>query len=173
MAQAEPTIITRRALVAGAAAGVSSVATATLPVQALASIADPILDLIAAHKAAYVTLDRACRLVSDLEQKIPEERRKEWFAEDRGTAVGANDDPRWTAAMAAYWAASNAEEQSAWALAHARPTRVASVAALLRYAYEYPAQGCEWPSLPEEEGGREDWNDTLHRSLAAALDALV
>jgi hypothetical protein len=171
MAQAAPTIITRRALVAGAAAGVSSVAATALP--ALASVADPILDLIVAHKAAYAALDRACRLVSDLEQEIPEERRKEWFAEDRGTAVGANDDPRWTAAMAAYWTASDVEEQRAWALAHSHPTRIASVAAVLRYAYEYPAQGCEWPSLPEEEGGREDWNDTFHRSLAAALDALV
>jgi len=173
MAQAEPTIITRRSLVAGAAAGVSSVAATALPVQALASIADPIFDLIAAHKAAYATLDRACRLVSDLEGKIPEGQRKEWFVQDRGTDVGANDDPRWTAAMTAYWAASDAEERSAWVLAHAHPTRIASAVALLRYSYQYAGQGCEWPSLPEGEDSLGDWNVTFHRSLAAALEAMA
>src|SRR5437764_5430578 len=80
---------------------------------------DPVFIAIAAHKAAYVRLDRACRLVSDLEGAIPKERRKEWFDEDRARGIGADDDPRWTAALDAQRAAFDSEKQTAWR-SHAR-----------------------------------------------------
>jgi hypothetical protein len=111
--------------------------------------------------------------VSDLEGDIPEERRKEWHREDRANGVGGNDDPRWTAAHTAYWAAADAEAQTAWALVHALPPSRAGVAALLRYAAEYEDMGCEWRSLPETEDGEEEWMITLHLNLAAALDAMA
>jgi hypothetical protein len=59
------------------------------------------LAAIAAHKAAYTRLDQACRHLSRMERAIPKERRKEWFDEDREKGIGADDDPRWTATLAA------------------------------------------------------------------------
>jgi hypothetical protein len=162
------TAISRRAAIVATLAGVGAPA---ITVPALAA-SDPVFAAIAAHKVAYNRLDQACRLMSDLEGDIPEERRKEWFAEDRRTDVGANDDPRWTVANAAYWAASDAEEKAAWALAHAQPAGLAGAAALLRYAHEYEADGRDWPCDPQDEISEDDWHGTFHRNLAAALIAL-
>lgn len=115
-----------------------------------------------------------CRLLSDLEGKIPKERRKEWFRDDRAKGVGANDDPRWRAAKTEYWAASKADNDAAWALAHARPVTLAGAVALLRYAHDYEAEGHDWPCDPPEDDEREDdWHGTFHLSLAAALEAMA
>jgi hypothetical protein len=165
MAQAGHRSITRRHFVAASAA---------FPVAIVAPAApDPVWAAIAAHQAAYATLDRVCHRLSDLEPQIPEDRRKEYRVDHRGTDVGANDDLRWTAAMAAYWAADAAETEAAWALAHAQPATLAGAAALLRYAHEFEAGGCEWPNEPQEEDGREDWNCAFHRTIAVALAALA
>jgi hypothetical protein len=102
MAQATHSIITRRSLVAATAAGVSAAAAAPLSTQAFA-VSDPVLALIAAHKVAYIRFEQMCRFMSDLEGEIPEDKREEWFREDRAKGLGANDDPRWTAAKATYW----------------------------------------------------------------------
>jgi|SRR4051794_20621400 len=158
--------LTRRTAIAAIAA--FGAPASAVPSRAL----DPVFTAIGAHRAAYVRLDRVCRLVSDLEGDIPKERRREWFDEDRAAGVGADDDPRWTAALAAQRAAFDAEKKTAWALAQARPSNSAAVAALLRYATEYEEEGCEWPSLPETEGGEEKWMITFHHSLAAALEAM-
>jgi hypothetical protein len=160
------TKITRRAAIAATLAGVGA------PAAVDALLPDPVLAAIAAHKAAYAALDQVCLRLSRLEGQIPQARRKEWFAEDRAAGVGADDDPRWTAVLAAYHAASDAVEQAAWALAHARPAGLAGAAALLRHAYEHEAEGCDWPCDPEEEDG-DDWHGAFHRNLAAALDALA
>jgi hypothetical protein len=108
-----------------------------------------------------------------MEGAIPQERRKEWYREDRVNGVGVNDDPRWTAAHTAYWAADDAETQIAWTLARTRPATLVGAAALLRYAAEYEDIGCDWPSLPETEDGEEEWMITLHLNLAAALEAVA
>src|SRR4051794_3279321 len=158
--------LTRRTAIAATLAG------AAAPALPAPRTSDPVFAAIAAHKAAYAKLDHVCRLVSDLEGDIPKERRKEWWDEDRANGVGLDDDPRWTAALAAQRAAFDAEKQTAWALAQARPSNSAAVAALLRYATEYEEEGCEWPSLPETEGGEEKWMITFHHSLAAALEAM-
>jgi hypothetical protein len=169
MAQAACNLITRRFLVAAAAA-VSSAAVSALPAQAQAD-PDPIFAAIAAHQAAYRALDQVCRRLSDLEQQIPEAARQEYRVDHIGTDVGANDDPRWKAAMVAYWAADTVETQAAWALARAKPATLKGAAALLRYAHEFEAGGCEWPCEPDDEDG--DWNCAFHRSVAAALAALA
>lgn len=171
MSKATHTIITRRSLVAATAAGVSAVA-APLSTQALA-VPDPVLALIAAHKAAYISFDQVCRFLSDLEGQIPKEKREEWFREDRAKGLGANDHPRWTAGKAAYWAAPDAEEKAAWALAYARPSSLAGAAALLRYAHGYEAEGSDWPCDPQEADGEDDWHGTFYLSLAAALEAMA
>jgi hypothetical protein len=134
---------------------------------------DPVFAAIAAHKAASAALDDACLHMSRLERDIPKERRKEWFDEDRAAGIGADDDPRWTGVLAANRAAFHAETHCAWVLAHVRPASLAGAAALLRYAAEYEDEGCDWPSDPETENGEEEWMSTLHRSLAAALEAMA
>ncbi|MEA2897795.1 MAG: hypothetical protein QOJ84_3410 [Bradyrhizobium sp.] len=133
---------------------------------------DPVFAAIAAHKAAYARLDHACLHVSRLEENIPEERRQEWFDEDREQGIGTNDDPRWTAALTAQRAAFDAETQTAWALAHARPAGLAGAVALLRHAGEFEAGGCGWPCGPENEDG-DNWTVIFHHSLAAALEAMM
>jgi hypothetical protein len=170
MAQATHTIITRRSLVAATAAGVSAAAAAPLSTQALA-VPDPVFALIAAHKAAYIRFEQVCRFLSDLEGQIPEDKREEWFREDRTKGLGVNDDPRWTAGKATHWATCDAEEKAAWALAHARPATLAGAAALLRYVHGYEAE--DWPCDPQEEDDEDDWHGTFYLSLAAALEAMV
>ena len=133
---------------------------------------DPVFAAIAAHKAAYARLDQACLHVSRLEETIPEDRRQEWFDGDREQGIGTNDDPRWTAALTAQRATFNAETQTAWALAHARPAGLAGAAALLRHAGEFEAGGCGWPCDPENEDG-DKWTIIFHHSLAAALEAMM
>jgi hypothetical protein len=107
-----------------------------------------------------------------LEETIPEERRQEWFDEDREQGIGTNDDPRWTAALTVQRATFDAETQMAWTLAHAQPAGLAGAAALLRHAGEFEAGGCGWPSDPEDEDG-DKWTIIFHRSLAAALEAMM
>src|SRR2546421_9170967 len=117
---------------------IAALAAFTGPANAVPSLlaSDPVFAAIAAYRATYVRLDRACRLVSNLEGDIPAERRKEWWDEDRAAGIGADDDPRWTAALDALRAAFDAEKQTAWALARARPLTIAGAAALLGYAAE-------------------------------------
>src|SRR5256885_480120 len=153
--------LTRRTAIAATLAGASA------PALPAPLSPDPVFAAIAAHKAAYIRPDRACRQVSDLEGAIPRERRKEWWDEDRAQGIGADDDPRWTAALDAQRAAFDAEKKPAWALARAWPADIAGAAALLRYAAEYEDEGCEWPSVPETEDGEEEWMITFHQSLAA------
>src|SRR5436305_6943691 len=159
--------LTRRNAIAATLAGVAAPALAG-PARL---IPDPVFAAIAAHKAAYARLDQACLHVSRLEENIPEERRPEWFDEDREQGIGTNDDPRWTAALTAQRATFDTETQMAWALAHARPAGLAGAAALLRHAGEFES-GFEWPCGPEDEDG-DKWTVIFHHSLAAALETMM
>ncbi len=161
--------LTRRAAIAATIAGAAAPA-AALPAFAAS---DPAFALVAAHKAAAAEHEEACSLMSELEGQIPKEKRKEWFRADRAKGVGADDDPRWTAAATAYWATFDAEEKAAWALAHARPATLAAAAALLRHAHEHEAERCEWPDGPDNEDADVGWHGAFHRSLAAALERMA
>jgi hypothetical protein len=157
----------RKAIAAGVAAPALAGAAPLTP--------DPVFAAIAAHKAAYARLDQACSHVSRLEENIPEERRQEWFDGDRQQGIGTNDDPRWTAALAAQRATFHTETQMAWVLARAQPAGLAGAAALLRHAGEFEASGCGWPcdsEDPEDEHG-DKWTVIFHQSLAAALEAMT
>src|SRR4051812_40417153 len=160
--------LTRRKAIAAALAGVATPALAG-PARLIPA---PVFAAIAAHRTAYARLDQACLHVSHLEESIPEERRQEWFDEDREQGIGTNDDPRWTAALTAQRATFDAETQMAWALARAQPAGLAGAAALLRHAGEFEAGGCGWPCDLEDEDG-EKWTLIFHHSLAAALDAMT
>src|SRR5205085_10394274 len=85
--------LTRRTAIAATLAG------AAAPAFPAPLASEPVFAAIAAHKAAYVRLDRTCHLVSDLEGAIPKERRQEGGDEDRAAGIGADDDPRWTGAL--------------------------------------------------------------------------
>ena len=171
MAQAKPSIITRRSIVAATAAGISAAATTPLLSQVLSAAADPAFALIAVHKAAYLRHERVCHLLSDLEGQIPKEKRREWFPKDRAKGVDANDDPRWRSGKTEYWAASEADDKAAWALAHARPATLAGTVALLRYAHDRELEGHDWPCDPPHDGADDDdWYATFHSSLAMALE---
>jgi hypothetical protein len=161
--------ITRRAAIAATLGGVAA------PALAAPALPDPVLAAIAAHKTAYARLDQACRHVSRLEGDIPKQRRQEWFDEDRQQGIGADDDPRWTAALTAQRAAFDAETQTAWALARARPASLAGAAALLRHACEFEAGGDDWPCDPEdpEDEDGDEWSVVFHLSLAATLEAMA
>jgi hypothetical protein len=161
--------ITRRAAIAATLAGIAA------PTLAASAPPDPVFAAIAAHKAAFARLDQACLHVSRLEGNIPKERRQEWFDEDRRQGIGADDDPRWTAALTAQRAAFDAETQTAWALAHAQPAGLVGAAALLRHAGEFEAGGDDWPCDPEdpEDEDGDEWTIIFHRNLAAALEAMA
>ena len=157
--------VTRRAAIAGTLAAASPALPAPL-------LPDPAYAAIAAHNAAYAAFEGACRHMSRMEDAIPKGQHEEWFEEDRTKGIGANDDPRWTAALDAFRAASAAEKRAAWALAHARPAALGGAAALLRHAADVVARGDEWPCDTEDEDG-EEWTVTFHRNLAAALEAMA
>lgn len=152
---------------------IAAIAAFSAPASAAALLApDPAFAAIAAHKAAYARLDQSCTHLSRMECAIPKARRQEWWDEDREKGIGADDDPRWTAALAAQRAAFDDEAQAAWALAHHRPASLAGAAALLSYAAEFVASGSEWPSEAEVEDG-DEWDIVFHRNLAAALAAMM
>ena len=158
--------LTRRTAIAAIAAFSAPASVAALPAP------DPVFAAIAAHKAAYARLDQSCTHLSRMERAIPRERRKEWFDEDRAKGIGADDDPPWTATLAAQRAASDAEAHAAWALAHLRPASLAGAAALLSHAAEFVAGGDEWPCEDPENDDGDEWDIVFHRNLAAALVAM-
>jgi len=99
---------------------------------------------------------------------------EEGLVEDNGVDRGstAADDPILAAAVAAFDAASDAEQSTAWALADDRPAHSAAIAALLRYVADVEAQGHAWPEPQTGDDLRDaSWGVTFHRNLAAALDA--
>src|SRR5882762_6424614 len=97
--------LTRRAAIT------ASLAT-TLGAGSARAFPDPAFAVIAAHRAACARLDQARTHMSRMESAIPKERREEWWDEDPAKGVGANDDPRWTAALNAYRAAADVETKT-------------------------------------------------------------
>jgi hypothetical protein len=160
--------LTRRAAIAATLAAASPALPAPL-------LPDPAYAAIAGHNAACAAFEGACHHVARMEGAIPKENRREWFDEDRAKGIGADDDPRWTAALNANRAASATEKQVAWALARVRPASLGGAAALLRHCADVTARGDEWPCDPDDDwdGDSEEWIVTFHRNLAAALEAMA
>jgi hypothetical protein len=171
-------ILSRRSLVASAAA---------LPVLAMPAVAsampagDDTFERIAKHRRLVRLEDEICTRTSDLYEKLPEERREFYSIFDRGTDIGKNDDPRWTANQTEYWAASDAMHAIEWSFVDRPPTSAATVMAILTYADEHEATGYEWPDSRHyftaigtyDRRVEEDWRASLAKAIALTLQRLA
>jgi hypothetical protein len=169
----EPTT-SRRQFLATAAVAVPAIAAA--PLTALANTgADPILELIEAHKSANAEHVATCSHYSDMEQTIDKSRRRGDFTVE-GVTVVEGDDPRWTEACRRFQRAVGFEDAIAVEIAATEPTSLAGVSAILKYAVEFVECGHLWPDEYALEGGDEcpqEWNHHLHRTLALAVGRLA
>jgi hypothetical protein len=174
-----PENLSRRAILAGAAA----VPALALPivVAAIPAAADDTFARIVRHRAIAIQLEAICHRMGKLEEEIPNERCKHYGIWDRGTDVGKEDDPRWTALQAEYWVADDEKDAIAWSFVDRPPSSVAAAAALLAYADEHEKQGWEWPDSRHNfsETGRhlgcteEDWRSSVSTALATVLATMA
>jgi hypothetical protein len=105
---------------------------------------EAILGLIADHRAAIAATDDAVRHYDEMEQTIPDDRRKGDFFGGKVDEV-ATDDPRWTAACHRFNASFRKSDDIALAMLDTPSTSVEALVALLAYAGEHSEQGCLWP----------------------------
>jgi hypothetical protein len=168
--------LTRRSLVTTAAA---LPALAVPAVVAAAATGDDTSVRIAEHRRIYAVIDEICDRLEALEEVLPEDRRKAYGIDDRGTDVGWNDDPRWTAVQAEFWAAEDRKDEIAWSFVDRPPTTIEGVAAILAYGEEYEEAGNRWPmfrfrfTAAGAYAGKtkEDWHRSLNRAIIPVLCA--
>jgi hypothetical protein len=173
------TLTTRRALVASAAALPALALPVSRPSSA-AGVSDDTLTRIQEHRAYSLKLEEICQRMGLLEETVPEDRRTHWSISDRGTDVGKNDDPRWTAVQSEYWAAADQHDIIAWSFVDRPPTSVAGCVALLGYATEFEAEGAEWPDCIHHfsDDGRylglttKNWQSSMMAALIPELAKL-
>jgi hypothetical protein len=174
-----PKSVTRRT--AMTALAVAAVPAASLP--ALAAEPDPVFAAIENHKALWAEYCAVVGEEDDLAKAIPRDRHASagaYHVIHRGTGVGANDDPRWTAYQDRLWAASNAADNAAWDLIDA-PWAVdvtpAGLGALLAHTADFISGSHQWPKSRFEEGDRltryyKDWVYELLRSSGRKLKSI-
>ena len=170
---------TRRAILAATAAvSVASLPVLAVPVPVGATAAsDDTLARIAAHRDATRLLEKIVARMWETEKEIPDDRRKAYSIKHRGTDIGRDDDPRWTAVNAQYWDASDHEVAVAWSFVDRPPTTIEGAAAILAYADEYEEAGYEWPNSRHHftaagayaGNTEEDWRKSLNRAIIPAL----
>jgi hypothetical protein len=173
--------LSRRSLVASAAALPLITAPITSAVSAAVISAEETFARIERHRATTLKIKEVCDRMGQLEAAIPKDRQLNYHIYDRGTDVGANDDPRWTAIQGEYWAAADEWDEIAWLFVDRPPTSGAGVAALLAYAAEHEAAGYEWPDCRHHisENGQylgfteEDWRSSLMAAIIPALAKLA
>jgi hypothetical protein len=176
--------LSRRSLFA-AAAVIPAAALSTIPALASPDAADPIFAAIRRHRAAHEKSLLAIRQQCDLEEIVPHDLRKAYHVEHRGTDVGRDDDPRWTAGQDHYWVCSDEADEAAMALLSIVPDTMAGTAALLSYAAEYSCPDKEWAfpddlvgdefedgKQPPKLGGYRDWRFFVLRNAAQALSSM-
>jgi hypothetical protein len=169
---------------AGMAAGGAILALATIPPAAAvaaptrpAAKSEAIYGLIEDHKAAFAAEDAAIRRYSELEEAIPEERRRGDTSAWEVIEV-ATDDPQWTAACHAYNDATLKVDQIAIEMLEAPISSYEGLAAVMGYAGEHIAAGNRWPCDLEGDGiaGREgclyDWETALLVKAASTMRQL-
>jgi hypothetical protein len=134
-----------------------------------ASQADPIFDLIEAHRQANAALDANFREQSRLEKELPRDLTRSRFTAWETTIVGT-DDPRWIANQRNVRMACEADTATADALIDAPPASIEGAIALLLYVagieceYVFPDGKYE-----DDEGNRGSWSFFLHKNLAEAF----
>jgi hypothetical protein len=166
---------------AGVAAGGTVLALATIPpapaADALAGAAkkpEAILGLIADHKAAIAATDDAMRHYEDLEQTVPEDRRRGDFFGGKVEEV-ATDDPLWRAACQRFNDAFRKSDDIALAMLDTPINSIEALAALMAYAGEHSEQGFLWPDEIVDESVDDkprDWERWVLIKAAATMRSL-
>jgi hypothetical protein len=96
------TSISRSSMITTAAA-LPALAVPALAVPGAIATATPDDDTIARiaeHRRVVLLIDEILDREGDLEEELPDDRKKAGQIVDRGTDVGRDDDPRWTAIQA-------------------------------------------------------------------------
>jgi hypothetical protein len=132
---------------------------------------DPIFAAIEAHCRAEAEFSAALGRLSDLENELPEERRRSEI--NMGVlAIVSKDDPRWIEIQRTVMATCKITDEAATNLLNTRPTTPAGVVAVLRRrGLEFPG-GYDDGDLSECPWGVE-WSVYFHRNLAQAIEAMI
>ncbi|MGY3605127.1 MULTISPECIES: hypothetical protein [unclassified Bradyrhizobium] len=167
----------RRAFLAQAAAVAAGAAAlgAALPVSGSAAAAglapDSILQVIEKHKAAYAAYGAAIDHSGDMEREVPKERRRSDF-DASGEEIFETDDPRWIESQRAVSRTSREVDEVAIELLNVRPTTLAGLCALVRYAIDHDVDGMHWPARLEDGDIERSWHYFLLESILEVLPAL-
>jgi hypothetical protein len=135
------------------------------------SQADPIFDLIEAHRQANAAMDANYREQLRLEEELPQELTRSRFTASETTIV-ETDDPRWIANQRNVRLACEADTATADALIDAPPATIEGAIALLQYVagiqceYVFPDGQYE-----DDEGNSGSWSFYLHKNLAKTFAA--
>lgn len=175
MAQAESASTTRRDFLRSTAAGIA--AGTSLAVVPVAAVADPIFLAIDRVRTAEAGAETTCDEVAKLERLLPSKKRRSNNL-GGGVNIDPNDDPRWVASVQRYRVVFDEVDAASLRLLDVRPTTVAGIIALLRYAHQYVTGGREWPQQILEDGQTDeefglDFSVVLHKHVADALEVLV
>ena len=162
-AQAGGRCVTRRTamnlMIGGTAAVMGSPMSAT-------SQADPIFDLIEAHREANAAMNASYSEQSRLEEELPNHLTQSRFSAWETTIV-ETDDPRWIANQRNVHRACEADTATADALIDAPSASFEGAIALLQYVAgiecEYTFPDCKYE---DDEGNRGNWSFFLHKNLA-------
>ena len=135
------------------------------------SHADPMFDLIEAHREANAAMNASYSEQSRLEEELPNDLTQSMFSAWETTIV-ETDDPRWIANQRNVHMACEADTETALALIQEPPATVEGAIALLQYV---AAIECEYifPDGKYEDGdGNEgSWSFFLHKNLAKTFAA--
>ena len=131
---------------------------------------DPIFAAIGAHSAATAGVHAIIEAHNALETELPNDRRR-LSVSVGGEEIVATGDPRWIDCQRAVLRAWEAQDDAAVSLLNIRPTTLAGVTALLRYAVEANVDDQVWPAelLTDDAGNQRSWHHFLVESVAAAL----
>jgi hypothetical protein len=109
-----------------------------------ANSVDAIFVPIEAHQRAEEEFSAALRRLSGLENELPKERRRSEI--NMGLlAIVSEDDPMWVEVQKTVLATHKTTGEAATQLLNTRPTTLAGVVAVLRYAYDYERHGLDFP----------------------------
>lgn len=169
-------LVSRRTIMNMLVSTGASTVCATIPTPTLARTSDDTLERIADHRRIQLSVNAILNQTLEIQRELPEDCRKSFFISDRGTDVGQNDDPRWTANQSEYWTAEDNLDAIAWSFIDRPPTSVMGLLALLSYAMEYTKDGYEWPDCRHHfENGtyrgyiEERWEESLIGAAAIGL----
>jgi hypothetical protein len=147
------------------------------PLSGTANSADPIFAAIEVHRRAENEFSAAVERLSELENELPKERRRSDV--NMGVlAIVSGDDPRWVEAQKTVVTTCKTTDEAATQLLNTRPTTLAGVVAVLRYAYDYERRGSEFPGGYDDGDlgqcpGAVEWSVYFHRNLAQAIETIM